>query len=202
MRVIVISSPGSPGVLRVAERPIPLPGRSEVLVRVEAAGVNRPDLMQRMGKYPPPPGASDIPGLEIAGTIERAGTDVARWQAADRVCALVAGGGYADYCVVPDVQCLPIPSGIDGIHAAAIPETFFTVWSNLFQRAGLRDGERVLLHGGTSGIGTTAIQLARAFGASGIRDGRHGGETRARANGSARTRSTTARPTSSRRFAS
>jgi putative PIG3 family NAD(P)H quinone oxidoreductase len=165
MRAIIISSPGSPGVLRVEERPTPPVGETDVLVRVEAAGVNRPDIMQRLGKYAPPPGASDILGLEVAGTIERAGPGVVRWQAGDRVCALVAGGGYADHCVVPEPQCLPIPSGLDRIHAAAIPETYFTVWANLFQRAALRDGERMLVHGGTSGIGTTAIQLARAFGA-------------------------------------
>jgi NADPH2:quinone reductase len=166
MRSIVISSPGSPGVLKVEERPVPEIGATDLLVRVEAAGVNRPDIMQRLGKYPPPPGASDVPGLEVAGTVERAGSGITRWRAGDRICALVAGGGYAEYCVVPEPQCLPIPSGLDRIHAAAIPETFFTVWTNLFQRAGLREGERVLLHGGTSGIGTTAIQLARAFGAT------------------------------------
>jgi NADPH2:quinone reductase len=168
MRVIVISSPGSPGVLRLEDRPMPAIEPAEVLVRVEAAGVNRPDIMQRLGKYPPPPGASDVPGLEIAGTVERAGEAVTRWRAGDRVCALVAGGGYAEYCPVPEPQCLPIPAGLDRIHAAAIPETYFTVWTNLFQRAGLREGERVLVHGGTSGVGTTAIQLARAFGATAI----------------------------------
>ena len=166
MRSIVISSPGSPGVLKVEERPVPEIGETDLLVRVEAAGVNRPDIMQRLGKYAPPPGASDVPGLEVAGTVERAGPGVTRWRAGDRICALVAGGGYAEYCAVPEPQCLPIPTGLDRIHGAAIPETFFTVWTNLFQRAGLRDGERVLVHGGTSGIGTTAIQLARAFGAT------------------------------------
>ena len=145
---------------------MPAIGPADVLVRVEAAGVNRPDIMQRLGKYAPPPGASDVPGLEIAGTIERAGDGVTRWRAGDRVCALVAGGGYAEYCSVPEPQCLPIPSGLDRIRAAAIPETYFTVWTNLFQSAGLREHERVLVHGGTSGIGTTAIQLARAFGAT------------------------------------
>jgi NADPH:quinone reductase len=166
MRVIVISTPGSPGVLKVEERPMPAIGPSEVLVRVEAAGVNRPDIMQRLGRYAPPPGASDVPGLEIAGTIERAGPDVKRWRPGDRICALVAGGGYAEFCAVPEPQSLPIPAGLDSIHGAAIPETFFTVWTNLFQRAALRQGERVLIHGGTSGIGTTAIQLAAAFGAT------------------------------------
>lgn len=162
MTAIEITAPGGPDVLRPASRPVPAPAEGEVLVRVEAAGVNRPDVMQRMGKYPPPAGASDIPGLEIAGTIVAVAAG-GRWRPGDRVCALVAGGGYAEYCVVPAVQCLPIPAGLDAIAAAAIPETFFTVWTNLFGRGGLRAGERVLIHGGTSGIGTTAIQLARAF---------------------------------------
>ncbi len=162
MTAIEITTPGGPDVLRPVSRPVPAPAEGEVLVRVEAAGVNRPDVMQRMGKYPPPPGASDIPGLEIAGTLV-AVTAGGRWRLGDRVCALVAGGGYADYCVVPAVQCLPIPAGLDAIAAAAIPETFFTVWTNLFGRGGLHAGERVLIHGGTSGIGTTAIQLAHAF---------------------------------------
>jgi putative PIG3 family NAD(P)H quinone oxidoreductase len=144
---------------------MPVPGPGEVLVRVEAAGVNRPDIFQRLGKYPPPPGASDIPGLEVAGTVVSLGADVTRWQPGDRICALVSGGGYAEYCAVPAPQCLPIPRGLGSIEAAALPETFFTVWTNLFQRGRLVDGERVLIHGGTSGIGTTAIQLARAFGA-------------------------------------
>jgi len=169
MLVIEIEQPGPPEVLRPAERPTPEPGLNEVLVRVHAAGVNRPDLMQRQGKYPPPPGASDIPGLEVAGTIARVGTPLEgespRWAEGDTVCALVAGGGYAEYAVVPMQQCLPVPAGMDVLTAAAIPETYFTVWTNLFQRAGLRTGESVLVHGGTSGIGTTAIQLARAFGA-------------------------------------
>jgi NADPH:quinone reductase len=165
MRAIVISAPGSPGVLKIEERPMPGEGPSDVLVRVEAAGVNRPDIMQRLGRYAPPPGASDVPGLEVAGTIERVGPDVKRWRPGDRVCALVAGGGYAEFCAVPEPQCLPIPTRLDRVHAAAIPETFFTVWTNLFQRAALSQGESVLIHGGTSGIGTTAIQLASAFGA-------------------------------------
>ncbi|OFW04797.1 MAG: NAD(P)H-quinone oxidoreductase [Acidobacteria bacterium RIFCSPLOWO2_02_FULL_67_36] len=166
MIAIEIAQPGGPEVLRPVERPVPVPGDGEVLVRVEAAGVNRPDVMQRMGKYPPPPGASDVPGLEIAGTIAALGpaANEGRWRVSDRVCALVAGGGYAEYCVVPSAQCLPIPAGLSMRQAAAVPETFFTVWTNLFQRAGLREGETVLVHGGTSGIGTTAIQLARAFG--------------------------------------
>ena len=155
MRAIEIDGPGGPDVLRVVERPTPRPGPGEVLIKVEAAGVNRPDIMQRQGKYPPPPGVSDIPGLEVAGTI--VGQDGAR------VCALVAGGGYAEYCVAPAPQCLPIPAGLDPVQAAAIPETFFTVWTNVFERGRLTAGERILVHGGTSGIGTTAIQLARAF---------------------------------------
>jgi NADPH:quinone reductase len=163
---IEIAHPGGPEVLRAVERGTPAPGRGEVLVRVEAAGVNRPDVMQRMGRYPPPPGASDIPGLEIAGTVTAVGDGVATLQTGDRVCALVAGGGYAEYCTAPAVQCLPLPQGLDAVIAAAIPETFFTVWTNLFQRGRLRAGERVLIHGGTSGIGTTAIQLAGAFGAT------------------------------------
>jgi putative PIG3 family NAD(P)H quinone oxidoreductase len=163
---IEIRQPGGPEVLQPVERPVPGPRDGEVLVRVEAAGVNRPDIMQRLGKYPPPPGASDIPGLEIAGSIAATGAGVARWRTGDAVCALVAGGGYAEYCVVPEPQCLPIPAGMDAATAAAIPETFFTVWTNLFDRAALRRGERLLVHGGTSGIGTTAIQLARAFGAT------------------------------------
>jgi len=166
MVAIEISEPGPPNVLRAAERPTPQPRSGEVLVKVEAAGVNRPDIMQRMGKYPPPPGASDVPGLEIAGTVREAGAGVTRWKKDDRVCALVAGGGYAEYCTVPEPQCLPIPAGMTAEAAAAVPETFFTVWTNLFERGRLRAGERVLVHGGTSGIGTTAIQLARAFGAT------------------------------------
>ena len=162
MKAIEIAGPGGPEVLRLIERPTPQPQAGEVLVRVEAAGVNRPDIMQRQGKYPPPPGASDIPGLEIAGTIVSGGN---RWNEGDTVCALVAGGGYAEFCAVPAQQCLPIPTGMTPIAAAAIPETYFTVWTNLFQRGRLQAGERVLVHGGTSGIGSTAIQLAHAFGA-------------------------------------
>jgi len=165
MRTVVMSGSGGPEVLGIGVRPTPEPGPGDLLVRVEAAGVNRPDLMQRQGKYPPPPGASDILGLELAGTVERVGANVSRWKPGDRVCALVAGGAYAEYCVVPEPQALAIPSGLDPVHAAAIPETYFTVWTNLFERGRLREGERVLVHGGTSGIGTTAIQLGRAFGA-------------------------------------
>jgi NADPH2:quinone reductase len=167
---IEISEFGGPEVLRPVERPIPEPGLNEVRVRVRAAGVNRPDIMQRQGKYPPPPGASDIPGLELAGVIESVGPTLddegARWAAGDEVCALVAGGAYAQYAVVPAPQCLPIPSGMTAVIAAAIPETYFTVWTNVFQRGRLSTGESVLVHGGSSGIGTTAIQLARAFGAT------------------------------------
>jgi len=166
MRAIEITQPGSPDVLKIVERPDPTPGVGELVVQVEAAGLNRPDLMQRQGKYPPPPGASDIPGLEIAGTVRTVGPGVSRWREGDRVCALVAGGGYAELCVVPEPQCLPMPDGVDAITAAAIPETYFTVWTNLFQRARLQRGERVLVHGGTSGIGTTAIQLAREWNAT------------------------------------
>jgi putative PIG3 family NAD(P)H quinone oxidoreductase len=162
MIAIEISTPGGPDVLRPVSRPIPVPGPDEVLVEVEAAGVNRPDVMQRLGKYPPPEGASDIPGLEIAGSVVAAPAR-SRWRVGDRVCALVSGGGYAEYCVAPAGQCLPSPQGLDATAAAAIPETFLTVWTNLFARGALRAGERVLIHGGTSGIGTTAIQLAHAF---------------------------------------
>jgi putative PIG3 family NAD(P)H quinone oxidoreductase len=166
MKAVEIAQPGGPDVLRVVERPTPQPGDDDVLVRIEAAGVNRPDVLQRLGKYPPPPGASDIPGLEIAGTIAALGRSVSGLNLGDQVCALVAGGGYAEYCAAPAVQCLRIPEGLTTTAAAAIPETFFTVWTNLFQRGALRAGERVLVHGGTSGIGTTAIQLAHAFGAT------------------------------------
>jgi putative PIG3 family NAD(P)H quinone oxidoreductase len=166
MKAIEISQPGPPNVHRLVERPTPVPAAGEVLVRVEAAGVNRPDIMQRLGSYPPPPGASDLPGLEVAGTVAAVGANVARWRVGDSVCALVAGGGYAEYCVVPEPQALPLPRGVRSEVAAAIPETFFTVWTNLFERGQLAEGERVLVHGGTSGIGTTAIQLARAFGAT------------------------------------
>jgi putative PIG3 family NAD(P)H quinone oxidoreductase len=152
------SGPGGPEVLEPVERPVPRPRESEVLIRVEAAGVNRPDVMQRLGFYPPPPGAPIVPGLEVAGTI--AGGD----RAGERVCALVAGGGYAQYCTAPEGQCLPVPGGFSMVEAAALPETFFTVWSNLFQRGGARAGDIVLVHGGTSGIGTTAILLGKVFG--------------------------------------
>lgn len=165
MRVIEIARFGPPEGLRVAERPDPVVAAGEVLVEVAAAGVNRPDLLQRLGKYPPPPGASDIPGLEVAGTVAAVGAGVTRWHVGDRVCALVSGGGYAERVSVPHEQCLPIPSGLSLIEAAAMPETYFTVWTNVFERGRLKAGETILVHGGASGIGTTAIQLARAFGA-------------------------------------
>jgi putative PIG3 family NAD(P)H quinone oxidoreductase len=152
-------------VLRLVERPDPVPGAGEVVIDVAAAGVNRPDVLQRMGSYPPPPGASDLPGLEVAGRVAAVGPDVVTWRPGDAVCALVNGGGYATQCVAPAVQCLPVPAGLDLVAAAAMPETFFTVWTNVFERGALRHGETALFHGGTSGIGTTAIQLAVARGA-------------------------------------
>ncbi|HTP32723.1 MAG TPA: NAD(P)H-quinone oxidoreductase [Candidatus Acidoferrales bacterium] len=157
--------PGGPEVLRIAEAPTPVPGQGDVLIRVEAAGVNRPDLLQRQGKYPPPPGASPILGLEVAGVIVSA-DPVSRWKPGDRVCALVPGGGYADYCLTPGAHCLPIPTRLSVEEAAGIPETYFTVWANVFQTGTLQPEERILVHGGASGIGTTAIQLAHAFGAT------------------------------------
>ena len=166
MTAIEISEPGGPGVLAPAEREVPEPGPGEVLVAVEAAGVNRPDVMQRQGLYPPPPGASDIPGLEIAGTVASLGGGVDTPAVGSRVCALVSGGGYAEYCAAPAPLCLPVPAGLDSVEAAALPETFFTVWTNVFDRARLAEGESLLVHGGSSGIGTTAIQLAKAFGAT------------------------------------
>ena len=165
MICIEITKPGPPDVLKPAERPEPVPGKGEVLITVAAAGVNRPDVMQRRGRYPPPPGASDIPGLEVAGTIAALGEYVTEWTVGDQVCALVAGGGYATQCVAPAPQCLPVPASLDLVAAAAIPETFFTVWTNVFDRGGLKSGETALIHGGSSGIGTTAIQLAVARGA-------------------------------------
>jgi NADPH2:quinone reductase len=163
MIAIEITEAGEPEVLKPTERPIPLPADDEVLIKIAAAGVNRPDVMQRRGQYPPPPGASDIPGLEIAGTIVALGKQVTNLSMGDKVCALVTGGGYAEYCTAPASLCLPIPDGLTFIQAAALPETFFTVWSNVFDRANLIAGETLLVHGGTSGIGTTAIQLAKAF---------------------------------------
>ena len=165
MRVIEISAPGAPDVLHLAERPVPVPGPGQVVLKVAYAGVNRPDALQRAGLYNPPAGASDLPGLEASGTIAACGAGVLGLQQGQQVCALLPGGGYAEYAVTQAAHCLPVPNGFDLKQAACLPETFFTVWSNVFQRGGLKAGERFLLHGGSSGIGTTAIQLARAFGA-------------------------------------
>ena len=162
---IEITHPGHPEVLQPTRRPVSAPGPGELLLRVAAAGVNRPDLLQREGRYPPPPGTTDIPGLEVAGTVVALGEGVTSWSEGDEACALVAGGGYAEYCAAPAPQCLPIPRGLTPVQAAALPETFFTVWANVFERGRLSRGETLLVHGGSSGIGTTAIQLARAFGA-------------------------------------
>jgi len=164
MRAVEITEHGKPEVLRVGERAVPQPKQGEVLVRVAAAGVNRPDVLQRMGHYPVPPGASDIPGLEIAGTVAAVGEGVSTWNVGDPLCALVQGGGYAEYCTAPAPQCLPIPKGLTTVDAASLPETFFTVWSNVYDRARLAPGESFLVQGGTSGIGVTAIQMAKAFG--------------------------------------
>jgi NADPH2:quinone reductase len=165
MKAIEISAPGGPEVLKVTERPTPQPQTNEILVRVAAAGVNGPDIMQRKGLYPPPPGASDLPGLEIAGEVVAVGQAVKRWKVGDSVCALTNGGGYAEYCAADAEQCLPVPKGVDVRDAAGLPETFFTVWSNIFIGAQLKSGENFLVHGGAGGIGTTAIQLGKAFGA-------------------------------------
>jgi NADPH2:quinone reductase len=164
MRVIEISVAGGPEVLRMADRPAPVAGANEILIRVAAAGVNRPDVAQRKGLYPPPAGASDIPGLEVAGTVAAVGPGVTSFSVGDTVCALVSGGGYAEFCSAPALQCLPVPRGLTLIEAASLPETFFTVWSNVFDRGRLAPGEALLVQGGSSGIGVTAIQLARAFG--------------------------------------
>ena len=168
MRAVEISAFGPPSVLQLGQRPLPTPGAGELLIRVSASGVNRPDVLQRTGNYPVPPGASDIPGLEVAGVIAD-GDSLALAQAGlaigQRICALVAGGGYAEYCVAPIGQCLPVPAGLSDIEAASLPETFFTVWSNVFDRARLQAGESILIQGGSSGIGVTAIQMAKAFGA-------------------------------------
>ncbi len=161
---IEIDGPGGPKVLKPAFRPISGPGPGEVLVQVAAAGVNRPDVLQRMGLYNPPPGTTDIPGLEIAGTVVETGEGVDAWAVGEDLCALVAGGGYAEYCIAPAPQCLPVPPGLSLVEAAALPETFFTVWTNVFERARLLAGETLLVHGGTSGIGTTAIQIASRLG--------------------------------------
>ncbi len=165
MCAVEIKAPGGPEVLVPVLRPLPKPGKGEILVKVVAAGVNRPDVLQRQGGYPPPKGASDIPGLEIAGCVVAVGEGASRFEQGDEVCALVAGGGYAEYCTVPEPQALPAPQGLDLVNAAALPETFFTVWTNVFDRGRLKSGETFLVHGGSSGIGTTSIQLASAFGA-------------------------------------
>ncbi|AVS68532.1 NAD(P)H-quinone oxidoreductase [Paracidovorax avenae] len=169
MRAVEIAGSGGPEVLRLAERPVPRPGAGELLIRVAASGINRPDVLQRKGHYAPPPGASDLPGLEVAGTIAEGdgpAMAAAGLKAGDRVCALVAGGGYAEWCVAPVAQCLPVPEGWSDVEAASLPETFFTVWSNVFDRGRLAAGETLLVQGGSSGIGVTAIQLGRAFGAT------------------------------------
>lgn len=165
MKAVAISEPGGPMVLKPEKRAVPQPGPGEILVRVRAAGINRPDVFQRKGAYPPPPGASDLPGLEVAGEVAALGEGTERWRVADRVTALTPGGGYAEYCIVHGTNALPIPHGFTFTEAAAIPETYFTVWHNVFERGGLKAGETFLVHGGSSGIGTTAIQLASAFGA-------------------------------------
>ena len=165
MIAIEIREPGGPEVLVPVDRPMPLPAAGEVLIKVAAAGVNRPDVFQRLGRYPPPPGVTDIPGLEVSGTITEVASGAGSFRIGDAVCALVAGGGYAEYCVSPAPQCLPAPRGLELVDTAAIPETFLTVWTNVFERGRLQAGESILIHGGSSGIGTTAIQLARAFGA-------------------------------------
>jgi NADPH:quinone reductase len=165
MTCIVIREPGGPDVLVVSEQPLPSPGEGEILVKVIAAGVNRPDVMQRQGHYPPPKGATEIPGLEIAGEVVELGRGTKRWKHGDRVMALVVGGGYAEYCLAFEAHALPVPANLSMVEAAAIPETFFTVWHNVFERGKLAAGETLLVHGGSSGIGTTAIQLAKALGA-------------------------------------
>src|ERR1700730_5581169 len=165
MTVVEIAAPGGPEQLRTAIRPMPQPGDGEVLVRVEASGVNRPDVMQRQGRYPPPPGASDLPGMEIAGEIVALGAQVSGLSIGDKITSLLPGGGYAAYAIAAAPLCMPVPKGLSMVEAAAIPETFMTVWTNLFERGHVKSGDKVLIHGGTSGIGTAAIQLAAAFGA-------------------------------------
>ena len=166
MTCIEIKTPGGPEALVPATRPVPQPKAGEILIKVAATGINRPDISQRQGSYAPPPGASDLPGLEAAGTVAALGAGVTGWHVGDAVCALTPGGSYAEYCTVPAPQCLPVPKGFDMLRAAALPENYFTVWHNLFERGHLTAGQAVLIHGGASGIGTTAIQLAKAFGAT------------------------------------
>ena len=164
MRAIIITKPGGPEVLQARDRPVPEPGEGEVLIKVSAAGVNRPDVAQRKGHYPPPPGASpDIPGLEVAGIVEKLGKNCSALKVGDKVCALLTGGGYAEYCVAPEGQCLQFPENLSFVEAASLPETFFTVWSNVFERGNLKPGEKILIHGGSSGIGVAAIQMAKAW---------------------------------------
>jgi NADPH:quinone reductase len=164
MRAVEITKPGGPDVLKPADRPVPAPRENEILIKVAAAGVNRPDVLQRTGNYPVPPDASDLPGLEVAGEVAKIGSSVRHFKTGDMVCALVHGGGYAEYCVAPEVQALPIPQGLTPVQAASLPETFFTVWSNVYDRGRLAPGETLLVQGGTSGIGVTAIQMAAAMG--------------------------------------
>jgi NADPH2:quinone reductase len=164
MKAVEITTPGAPEVLKIAERPVPVPKANEILIKVAAAGVNRPDVMQRLGKYPVPPDASDLPGLEVAGEVIAVGSSAKTFKPGDKVCALVHGGGYAEYCVAPEVQALPVPKGLSLVEAASLPETFFTVWGNVYDRGRLAPGESLLVQGGTSGIGVTAIQMARATG--------------------------------------
>ena len=166
MTCVEIKKPGGPEALVPTTRPLPVPHQGEILIKVAASGVNRPDIAQRAGLYPPPPGASDLPGLEAAGTVAALGAGVSGWKVGDAVCALTPGGSYAEYCTAPAPQCLPVPKGFDLLRAAALPENYFTVWHNLFERGQLKSGEAVPIHGGASGIGTTAIQLAKAFGAT------------------------------------
>jgi putative PIG3 family NAD(P)H quinone oxidoreductase len=165
MTAVELAGKGGPEVLVAGQVPTPKPGPGQILIKVAAAGVNRPDVQQRMGAYPPPPGHSKLPGLEVAGEVAAIGDGVARWKVGDPVCALVNGGGYAAYCIAEEPVALPVPQGLDLVRAAAVPETFFTVWNNVFERGGLKFGEWFMVHGGTSGIGTTAIQMAKAFGA-------------------------------------
>jgi NADPH2:quinone reductase len=165
MKAVIITQPGPPDVLHFADRPEPVPGPTEVLIKVAAAGVNRPDVAQRKGQYPPPPGASvDIPGLEVSGTVVEVGSEVKRWKHGDHVCALLTGGGYAQYCVAPEGQCLPVPNNMLLLEAASLPETFYTVWSNVFDLGRFKPGDQVLVHGGSSGIGVAAIQMVKAMG--------------------------------------
>ena len=178
MTVVEISEYGGPEVLKPASRPVPEPASGEALIRVAAAGVNRPDAIQRAGNYPPPAGQSDLPGLEVSGEIVALGDGASGVSIGDTVCALTPGGGYAEYCIAPASHCLPVPDGISATDAAGIPETSFTVWHNVFQRAYLQKGERFLVHGGSSGIGTTAIQLAKAFGAESVHNRRIAREMR------------------------